>query len=172
MTINKKICLFITLLVISVFNIKAQEEKYIGLFVYNFTKYFDWPESMRSNDFVIEVIGHQSVYEELLRVTANKKIGQQNIVVKNPTTPETIGKCHIVFIGHWQSRYLPSILDKIGDYPSLIISEMEGMLDKGSAINFVIREGTIKFELKVSNVSKQHIKTDLRIRELAYKVID
>ena len=172
MRINYKTCLFILLLVISVLNIKAQEEKYIGLFVYNFTKYFDWPESMKSNDFVIEVLGHQSVYEELLKITANKKIGQQNIVIKNPATPEVIGKCHMVFIGHWQSRYLQSVLDKVSNHPTLIISEMEGMLDKGSAINFVIREGTIKFELKVSNVTKQHIKTDPRIRELAYKVVD
>lgn len=172
MRINKKTCLLFILLVISVFPIKAQEEKYIGLFVYNFTKYFDWPESMKSNDFVIEVLGHKSVYDELVRITANKKIGQQKIVVKNPATPEAVGKAHMIFIGHWQSRYLPSILDAVGSRPSLIVTEMEGMLEQGSAVNFVIRDGTIKFELKISNISKQNIKTDPRIRELAYKVID
>ncbi|MGD2034603.1 MAG: YfiR family protein [Bacteroidales bacterium] len=153
-------------------NIKAQEEKYIGLFLYNFTKYFDWPEQMKGGDFTIEVLGHKSVYEELLRITASKKIGQQNIVIKNPTTPEAIGKCHILFVGHWQSRHLPVIIDKFSDQPSLIVTEMEGMLEQGAAINFVIRDGTIKFEMKTSNVASHKIKTDQRIRELAYKVID
>jgi hypothetical protein len=107
-----------------------------------------------------------------VKITANKKIGQQTIAVKHPATPESVGKCHMIFIGHWQSRHLPTILNKIGNHPSLIISEMEGMLEKGSAVNFVIREGSIKFELKLSNISKQNIKTDPRIRELAYKVFD
>ncbi|MBN2523718.1 MAG: YfiR family protein [Bacteroidales bacterium] len=158
--------------VIFTFNLEAQEEKYIGLFLYNFTKYFDWPETVKSGDFVIEVLGHKSVYDELLRITANKKIGNQNIVVKNPETPEAIGKCHIMFVGHWHSRHLPVILNKLSNHPSLIITEMEGLLDQGSAINFVIRDGTIKFEMKISNVNSHNIKTDQRIRELAYKVID
>ena len=50
----------------------SQEEKYIGLFVYNFTKYFDWPESAKAGDFIIEVIGHQSVYDELARITKDE----------------------------------------------------------------------------------------------------
>ncbi len=164
--------LIFLLFFIGIVNLQAQEEKYIGLFVYNFTKYFDWPEDMKDGDFIIEVLGHQSVFEELLKVTANKKIGTQNIVVKNHTTPEPISKCHMVFIGHWQSRHLSVILNKLNNHPTLIITEMEGLLDKGSAINFIIRDGTIKFEMRTSNVTAHKIKTDPRIRELAYRVLD
>ena len=153
-------------------NLAAQEEKYIGLFVYNFTKYFDWPESMKTGDFVIEVMGHQSVYDELLKITSGKKVGSQNIVLRSILSPDKIGKCHIMFVGHWQSRFLPDVITKIGTTPTLIISEMEGMLDKGSAINFVIREGNIKFEMSTVNVQKRQLKIDPRIRELALKVID
>ena len=172
MIIHKNRILLVLIFAVFFTKLKAQEEKYIGLFVYNFTKYFDWPESMKGENFVIEILGHQSVYEELLKITANKKIGYQNIVIKNPSTPEEIGNSHMVFVGHWQSRHLPTIIAKFSGKPSLIISEMEGMLDQGSAINFVIRDGTIKFEMKLSNVSSHHIKTDPRIRELAYRVID
>ncbi len=169
---KKKSFQILILLLFIVFDLKAQEEKYIGLFVYNFTKYFDWPENMKTGDFVIEVLGHESVYNELLKITANKKIGYQNIVVKNALSPGSIEKCHIMFIGHWQSRHLPVILNKLENHPSLIITEMEGLLEKGSAINFVIREGTIKFEIKTSNITSHKLKTDPRIRELAYKVLD
>jgi len=150
----------------------AQEEKYIGLFVYNFTKYFDWPESAKTGDFKIIVLGHPSVYEELTRLCAGKKVGTQNIIIKNVNTAEEVGNCNILFVGHWHSRLLPDIITKMGNQPTLLITEMEGMLDKGSAINFVIRDGTIKFELKSSNLQSHNLKTDQRIRELAYKVID
>jgi hypothetical protein len=49
---------------------------------------------------------------------------------------------------------------------------MEGMLNHGSAINFVIRDNQMKFEMKSSNVTRNQIKIDPRIRELAYRVID
>lgn len=150
----------------------CQEEKFIGLFVYNFTKYFDWPENSKTGDFKILVVGHPSVYEELTKLCAGKKVGVQNIVLKNINSVEEISSCHILFVGHWHSRLFPEIKSKIGNQPTLIISEMEGMLDKGSAINFVIRDGTIKFEMKSSNLLSQNLKTDQRIRELAYKVVD
>ena len=151
----------------------AQEEKYIGLFVYNFTKYFDWPESSKSGSFIIEVIGHQSVYEELIKITHGKTIGNQDIIVRYLKSVQELGdNTHMVFLGHWQSRFIGELIGKVKLQPKLVISEMEGMLDQGSDINFVIREGTIKFEMKTSNLLSRQIKIDPRIRELAYRVID
>lgn len=167
-------------LVVSIFlglliyqTIFSQEEKYIGLFVYNFTKYFDWPESAKTGDFIVEIIGHQSVFDELTRITRGKKIGNQNIIIRNlKSTQEMSSNSHMVFVGHWQSRFIGEVLTKVNQKPILVISEMEGMLDQGSDINFVIRDGTIKFEMKTSNVASRQIKIDPRIRELAYRVID
>ncbi len=153
-------------------DLNAQEEKYIGLFIYNFTKYFDWPENTKNGDFVIQILGHTSVYDELTRLTAGKKIGNQNIVVKNIATVQEIKKSQIVFVGHWQSRFLTDVITKMENYPALLVTEMDGMLDQGSAINFVIRDGTIKFELKMTNLASRQLKTDQRIRELAYRVIE
>jgi len=150
----------------------AQEEKYIGLFIYNFTKYFDWPETTKTDNFVIQVLGHKSVYDELLRLTSGKKVGNQNIIIQNLTTIQEISKSQIIFVGHWQSRLLPDVMSKMGNYPTLLVTEMEGLLDQGAAINFVIRDGTIKFEMKMDNLSNHQLKTDPRIKELAYRVID
>jgi hypothetical protein len=172
MRTNYGYILLFVLLFFSRFELYAQEEKYIGLFVYNFTKYFDWPESMKSGDFMIEVIGHRSVYDELIKITSGKKVGNQNVVVRNFNSPEGIGNCHILFLGHWHSRYLQDVLNITKDSPTLVITEMEGLLDKGAGINFVVRDGTIKFEMNSTNVQKNHLKTDPRLRELAYRVVD
>lgn len=172
MRIKPVLFVIFLLIVPGLHEVRAQEEKYIGLFVYNFTKYLDWPESSKTGNFKIQVLGHQSVYEELIRITTGKKIGTQNIIIENINSIAQIEKCQIVFIGHWQSKYLPEILPKLENKPTLIITEMEGMLDKGSAINFIIRDGTIKFEMKTSNVHVHQIKSDQRIRELAYRVVD
>jgi hypothetical protein len=52
------------------------------------------------------------------------------------------------------------------------ISEFEGLLTQGSAINFVIRDKSIKFEMDMSNARDKGLKVDPRIRELAVKVVE
>ena len=146
---------------------EAQEEKYISLFLYNFTKHFDWPEEYKSGDFVIDIIGHESVFLKLQELTAAKKVGDQNIVIRYYSDVSVIGKCHILFVGHWQSRSLPHIIDMVRDRSTLIVTEKEGLIDEGSAINFVIRNGTIQFEFKKSNALKYGLKFDPQIVQMA-----
>ena len=169
----KKIAWIILIGILTVFRpASAQEEKYIGLYIYNITKYFDWPPASKSGNFVIEVFGHKSVYTELQRLTAGKSIGSQKIVVRNYTTIDQMGDCHIIFVGHWQARYMDQIIERIGSKPTLIITEYDGLLAKGAAINFVIRNNKIEFELKPSNATQYGLKMDPRIRQLAYNVVD
>ena len=156
-----------------IFSLKAQEEKYIGLFVYNFTKYFDWPVETKTGDFIIQVLGHETVYDELKRLTADKTVGNQKIVVQHITTPEEINTTnHILFVGHWQTRHIEVINAKLSNKPILLVTEFEGLLQKGSTINFVVREGKIKFELNTTNAKLAGLKTDPRLRELAFNVVE
>lgn len=148
----------------------AQEEKYIGLFLYNFTKFFDWPAEVKTGDFVINILGHESVANELRKITIQKKVGSQNIVIKPMSNVAEAGKCQIMFVGFWHSRYLAQIIEKIGTDPCLIITEKEGLLKEGSAINFLIVDNTIKFELKKGNALSRGLKVDPRIAELAVHV--
>ena len=163
------VILFVTFQIIS---LKAQEEKYISLFIYNFTKHFDWPDAAKTGDFVIQVIGHKSVFFELEEFTATKKVGNQNIAIRGISDISQIGKCHILFVGHWQSKFLPEITGKIGNYPTLVVTEKEGLLEQGSAINFIIMGGSIQFEFKKSNASKYGLKFDPQIVKMAVKVFD
>jgi hypothetical protein len=170
---NKKFFIWgLLLLVVHIDNLKAQEEKYISLFLYNFTKHFDWPDEYKSGDFIIDIIGHESVFIKLKELTATKKVGAQSIIIRNYSDISMIGKCHILFVGHWQSRFLPQILEKIGNRSTLIVTEKEGLINEGSAINFIIKEGNIKFEFKRSNALKYGIKFDPRIVEMAETVYD
>lgn len=153
--------------------VNAQEEKYIGLFIYNFTKYFDWPADTKSGDFKIQVLGHSSVGDELKTITSGKTVGNQRIVIEQINAPEQINpSAHILFLGHWQIRHLESIKQKISGNPILLVTEFEGLLQKGATINFIIREGRIMFELNNTNAEAAGLQIDLRLKELAYSVVE
>ena len=99
---------------LAIVHANAQEEKYITLYLYNFTKYIEWPGEYKKGDFVIDVLGHKSVYDRLNTMLSSKSRGSQNFIVNNPSTVDEInGNCNILFVGHWKSKFMNEALKKI-----------------------------------------------------------
>lgn len=165
MKMNKSI-IFLFLLMIP-FTFYGQEAKYKSVFIYNFTKHFEWPVSYRSGNFVIGVLGNPIIISELENVTSGKKAGNQTIVVEKYKDVSEIGKCHILFIPSNKSKDMAEVIQKIGTNPSLIVTEKDGMAQQGAAINFIIQEGKIRFELNKNTVNKHGLKISSYLETLA-----
>jgi hypothetical protein len=148
----------------------SQEEKYIALSMYNFTRLIDWPASEKGGDFIIDVIGHKSVYEKLTELTTGRKVGTQDIIVRYLESTANISNSQILFVGFWQSKDLPKVIEKVNNAHTLIITEKEGMIDLGSGINFIIVNNAIKFEIGPANTEKYGIRVGESLLKLAYKV--
>jgi len=174
MTLNKqniKRCiLFIAIFLGLNFYSKAQEEKTISAAIYNFTHFIEWPSEDASGDFIIDVIGHKSVYEKLKEITTGRTVGKQNIVVRFLESVDGISKSHILFIGFWQSKDIAKVVEKVGKAHTLIISEKDGLIDSGSGINFVIRNTQIKFEIKRANIQKYGLTLSKELEQMAFKI--
>ena len=164
----RKIFIVLLLLVVGKTSF-AQEENFITLSIYNFTRYIDWPSSDASDDFIIDVIGHKSVYDKLKELVTGRKVGNRNIVVRYLESVNNITKSQILFLGFWQSKDIQKAVDKIGNEHTLLITEKDGMIDSGSAINFVIRNSAIKFEIKKANIQKYGLNVGEALLSLAYK---
>ncbi|MFP4620743.1 MAG: YfiR family protein [Bacteroidales bacterium] len=170
--LNYKIVLLFVFF-LAFYKVDAQEEKYITLYLYNFTKYIEWPDEYKEGDFVIDILGHKSVYERLKPMLEEKQRGSQNFVVNNPTEISAVNEdCHILFVGHWQSKKLEAALEKIGDKGTLVVTEKGGLLEQGSAINLVVKNKKIAFEVKKSNLSKYGLSYSNDLTSLAERVVD
>ena len=165
-----KKCLLLAILFLMAGDILAQEEKYISLYLHNFTRYIEWPEEKRTNDFVIEVLGHASVYEKLKERLEDIKINNKPVTIRNYMDAEEMGEPHIMFVGHWQSKQMPEVMKKLEDHPTLIVTEKEGMIDEGAAINFVIRENKIKYQFKKAHFNERGLKVNSRLGELGIQL--
>ena len=149
--------------------VNAQEENIIALSIYNFTRYIDWPKEEAGNDFFIDVIGHKSVYEKLKELTSGRKVGNRTITVRYIETSTSIVPCQILFVGFWQSKDMSRVIEKVGNSHTLIISEKDGLIDTGAGINFVIRNNSIKFEIKKTNIVKHGLAVSDGLEQMAYK---
>lgn len=123
--------------------------------IYHFTKYINWPTEKKSGDFIIGVVGETRLYDELKSSTAGKTVGAQKIVIREFSPSATSFDCHILFITDQESRRIKKIASIISS--TLIVSESDGMAQKGSCINFTIVRERLKLEINKNNIQKRNL---------------
>lgn len=173
--IRFSICTFIACLLFfcSSLNCKAQETNYkaYSVYVYNFIKYIEWPEELRTGDFIIAVVGDSPVTAELKILAASKKANGQTIVIKKYATIAEVGKCHILYISAAKSSVLKEAMEKTKNSATLVIAEREGLAKKGAAINFVkLEDDTLKFELNKKAIDSHKLKVSTMLISLGLLV--
>ena len=140
-----------------------------SMFIYNFSRLIQWPAGSSSGEFVIGVIGDNEVYSSLLSFVANKKVGAQAIVVKNFEDPQSISRCQILFVGDSKISKFPEVINRIQGFNSLVITERRGMINSGSAIDFVLVEDKLKFVMNAENAIKYNLTVSKSLEDMAYK---
>jgi YfiR/HmsC-like len=137
------------------------------LFIYNFSRLIEWPVNYRTGPFVIGVLGTSEVANELESYTKGKKVGTQDIAIIRYKTPQEITNCHILFVPFSRTKQIPELLGVLGGKSTLIITEKDGALEQGAAINFVMLQDKMKFELKAENATKFGIKFSSKLQEMS-----
>lgn len=138
-----------------------------SVFVYNFTRLIEWPAEYKTGDFTIGVIGSGEVFNELKNYTNSKMVGAQAIKIVKFNAPADVTKCQIIFVGYGKTKDIPEIVTKLGGASTLIVSENKTAIEKGAAINFVIVDDKLKFELKLSNASSLGLKIHSNLENMA-----
>jgi hypothetical protein len=149
---------------------KTYQERSAAMYIYNFTRYFEWPEDTKQGDFIISIVGDNILYNELTGIVEGRRVGNQQIVVQNHRNLNDLGKCHILFLAESPSRRLSNIADQLSDFPTLFIASLDGATRNGAVINFVVRDQTMRFELHKSNASSKGLQVDSRLDNLAIVV--
>lgn len=164
---KKTLVTIIALLFASVAYMQTTIPKAQTLFIYNFSRLIEWPANYRSGPFVIGVLGAVEITMELELYTKGKKVGTQDINVIRYKTAKDITTCHILFVPFEKTKQMPEILGTLNGKSILIITEKNGALEDGSAINFVIIEDKLKFEIKSENATKLGIKFSSKLQEMS-----
>lgn len=137
-----------------------------AVFIYNFTRYIDWDTSTLGKNFVIGVVGNSPVTASLTQIAATSLVSNRKIVVQVFESPEAIRNCQMLFIPYRSPHSLQSILINTGA-SVLTVSEEEGYARRGTAINFVLQNNKLKFEINITELAARNIKASSQLLKLA-----
>lgn len=125
--------------------------------IYRFTKYIEWPESKKTGDFIIGIVGESPLTEQLQSFIINKTTERRKIVIKKFSSSAEVFNCHILFISEDESDNVKKIASRTAGYPILLVSESDGMALRGACINFVIISDHLKLEINKDNIEQRNL---------------
>lgn len=166
----KKTVLAISALLLIATTVRAQDEKFKALFMYNFTKYIEWPQAKQSGDFVIGVLGNSAIVGELNAIASKKTVGAQSIKVKEVAASDEVTKLHILFVAEDKSGDVDALVEKIKGKGVVLITDKPGFAKEKSGINYVKEDGKQKFEVSNKHLSEEGVKVSSQLLALGIGV--
>jgi YfiR/HmsC-like len=168
-TVHKLLFLAIIFLLLALSKTEAQQETDYAVhanIIYHFTKYIDWPQDKKSGYFIIGVTGNSPLYDELKKNIANKMVGDQKIVIIKFSSSASSFNCHILFITDEESGNMKKIVSKTAGTSTLLVSETEGLAQKGGCINFIVVSDHLKLEINKNNIEQRGLSIASELLEL------
>ena len=163
--------------IVSAFSPAVSEQKYDttakikAVYIYNFTKYIEWPEEYKSGEFTIGILGkYEALFNELTKLSKQYKMSDQSFAIKNIDSPSKLNDPHILFIPDDSTDQLSEALEVLKGTSTLVITETAGLANKGAGINFIVQGNRQKFELNKSNVESRDLKVASTLEQLAVLV--
>jgi hypothetical protein len=152
---------------------EPNESQVKAAFVYNFTKFIQWPSrTLPPGESKISLcaLGEDPLGDILESLTGKITSGRQ-LSVRRITGVEDAGRCQIVYIGRSEREQVRNILKGIKE-GVLTIGEMNHFASFGGIINFVIVENRVTFEINTDAAERAGLKISSQLLKLAKIVKD
>lgn len=172
-----------------------REDKIKAAFLYNFMNFVDWPKDKiadANQPIKVGVTGSR-VFLEALEPLKEKKIKGRKISIKYFSDYEKLNNskdfdddfwnekieriktCHVIIFCKCDSdtvRSLEQIVKALKSSPVLTVGEMNGFLESGGMINFLIKEEKVRFEINNAAAKKAGLRISSKLLRLAERVVE
>ena len=138
---------------------RGQNERFKALFLYNFTRYLEWPTSGQQDDFVILVAGKNAkITNELQQIAAKKTVGTLKMVVRESNDASEATRCNMVFVPSSERGLLTNVVANTRGKHVVVVSDENGGISQGASFNFIEAGGKTQFEVSPSTLENHGIK--------------
>ena len=148
------------------------EYKVKAVFIYNFAKFVEWPASKLSNhDKILSIcVLGDDPFGAYLNVINGKTIKGRTVVSKTTMKIENAEDCDCLFISDSERNSVAKILKDLENHDVLTISDMDGFLEAGGIIQFVLDQRQVRFLINMGAAKQAGLKFSSKLLELAKEV--
>ena len=124
-----------------------------ALFLFNFTRFVEWPASAfpePQSPLIIGVLGEDPFGTDLDEVVRGEKIDGRPLLVRRFRHVEEVGDCHILFVSTSEANRLSQILVALKGRSILTVSDDADFARRGGMIHFVNNKNRIQLRINLA----------------------
>ena len=149
----------------------SKEYQIKAAFLYNFTKFVEWPPASFANEtspIVIGVVGRNPFDRELEKILQGRTVQGRPIVVKPVATPGDLAATHLLFVpAGEETRVAPAAWQKSA---IIVVGESEAFTAQGGTITFTQEADKIRFAINLEAAERVGLRISSQLLKLASSV--
>lgn len=129
------------------------EAKIKAVFLYNFTRFVEWPGKSFSGEnspFIIGILGNDPFGAYIEQAIKGEKVGNHLIEIRRYDSVNEIKDCHILFINLQDGSMIKEAISKASGKNILTVSDANNFAGWGGIIRFYSEESKVKIEINTS----------------------
>ena len=145
-----------------------------ALFLFNFTKYVDWPTNTFSDDsapIVIGVVGQDNFGDKFKQVIGDRTVNGRKVVVKRVQNADEFKGCQILFVSASEKARESDLLETLKDSAVLTVGETERFLTEEGMVNLVKKDNKIRVEINLTPAGRANLKLSSKLLGVADVVL-
>lgn len=152
------------------FTVYPTEYQIKAKYLYNFTRYVNWPKEAFTDSvspFIIGIIGQDPFGVNLEKTVEGKKINSRTFLIKRFQSAKNLEYCHILFIGISDREHHHQILDTIQGLSILTVGSRVKFAQDGGIINFIKKKKRIRFEINTKMARESGLRISTKLLKMA-----
>jgi hypothetical protein len=151
----------------------SRMEQIEAAFVYNFTKFIEWPPQSFTDvnaPIVIGVLGDSPMAAALEEVVHDRKVNGHPIVVRTIHSVADARSAQVLFVSAAENPLWIQVQAAMETLPIVTIGESPSFGKSGGTINFVPQDDKVRFEINMSAAERSGVKISAQLQKLAAAV--
>lgn len=149
------------------------ERRIKAAFLYKFLGYAEFAPNAfadAASPLTIGVLGADELAAELARIVAGRSVNNRTVVVRNVRETDLPGMLQMLFVGGADPARVGRVVHLAGATP-LVVTDCDNGLQLGSAINFVIVDERVRFDVSLDAAERNGVKLSSRLLTVANRVL-
>lgn len=158
------------LLALPVMALEQSEAAVKAAFIYNFTKYTEWPAEA-ADTLQLCLIGKPDPLLRAVMELQGKQSQGRNILVRSADHEAgALNGCRVLVVGASEEGRVAEILHDVRNQPALTVSEIDHFIDAGGMIGLVVNNARVQFEINAQAAERASLKLSAQLLKLAQRV--
>lgn len=141
-----------------------------AVFLFNFTRFVEWPESAfaaTNAPLSIGIVGEDPFKQRLEEVIRGESVRGHRLKIKRLAIEDDLTGCQILFFSRAVKDRLTAAISQVRGRPILTVGDSDGMAERGVMINLPLAKDNVKMEINMRTVQQSGLTISSKLLRLA-----